>query len=152
MSVVRYRLLAICAVVASVDASALRLRAEPVGTEEETGPDGHLTEPWVVAVAVTLGASLSAFFPGSLRSSHAGFLLFVAVVIGLVAGIIILIKWRQARRRRRLQTCGRASEEIVAPRVFHGPYGITSSTRTPSPQQPEVAHVSEKIQWAPLPR
>ncbi|KAH9852760.1 hypothetical protein C2E23DRAFT_825197 [Lenzites betulinus] len=128
MSVALCYLLAVCAGVASADARALRKRAE-VGTEgDDTAPNGHLTEPWVVAVAVTL-----------------------AVLIGLVGGIILLIKWRQARRRRRVRNYGRASDEVVAPRVFHGPYGITSSTRTPSPQQPEPAHTSEKVQWAPLP-
>ncbi|EIW60201.1 uncharacterized protein TRAVEDRAFT_27867 [Trametes versicolor FP-101664 SS1] len=119
--------LAICAVVASADARALRSRAEEVGTEEDTGPDGHLTEPWVVAVAATL-----------------------AVLISLVAGSILLIKWRQKRRRRRVENYSHSPDERV-PRRMHGPYGISSTSRTPSPQQPAPAHVSEKIQWAPLP-
>ncbi|KAI0636558.1 hypothetical protein C8Q77DRAFT_510362 [Trametes polyzona] len=121
-------LLAVSLTLASADARALRIRAEEPGTdEEESGPDGHLTEPWVVAVAATL-----------------------AVVIGLVAGTILLIKWRQARRKRNAQNHTWAADERIPQRPYHGPYGISSS-RTPSPQQPAPAHVSEKIQWAPLP-
>ncbi|KAI0647471.1 hypothetical protein C8Q79DRAFT_629810 [Trametes meyenii] len=130
MSCVACYLLAFCAAfVPATEARVLRIRAED-GTED-SGPDGHLTEPWVVAVAVAL-----------------------AVVIGSVAGVILFIKWRQARRRRRGEDYSSTSVERYGgrqrspPRPFHGPYGISSS-RTPTPLSP--AHVSEKVQWAPLP-
>ncbi|KAI0362570.1 hypothetical protein OH77DRAFT_1389247 [Trametes cingulata] len=124
-------LLALCAAAIAAEASVLRIRAEEDGTEE-TGPDGHLTEPWVAAVAATL-----------------------AVVICTVAGVILIIKWRQARRRRRAQDYSRTPDEHSGEgrrspqRPFHGPYGISPSSRTPTPPSP--AHLSEKVHWAPLP-
>ncbi|KAI0780507.1 hypothetical protein BD413DRAFT_607800 [Trametes elegans] len=116
----------------SADARPLYARANSNNPdEEETGPDGHLTEPWVVAVAATL-----------------------AVVICAVAGIILLIKWRQARRRR-AGDYGQTADDLregrrSPPRPYHGPYGFhPPSSRTPSPPTP--AHLSEKTRWAPLP-
>ncbi|KAI0373076.1 hypothetical protein BV20DRAFT_853342 [Pilatotrama ljubarskyi] len=126
-------LLAICAAFLSANARVLRARAEEEDSgTEDTGPDGHLTEPWVAAVAATL-----------------------AVLISTVAAVILIIKWRQARRRRREENYSRTPDEQTVEgrrspqRPFHGPYGISPSSRTPTPPSP--AHLSEKVHWAPLP-
>ncbi|KAI0672797.1 hypothetical protein C8Q78DRAFT_990204 [Trametes maxima] len=68
MSSVACYLLAVCAAfVPATEARVLRIRAED-GTED-SGPDGHLTEPWVVAVAVALVEAIAeATSRGRLRS------------------------------------------------------------------------------------
>ncbi|RPD66551.1 hypothetical protein L226DRAFT_566970 [Lentinus tigrinus ALCF2SS1-7] len=127
----------------SANAITLRVRADPteesqdpiLDGDEENGPDGHLNEPWVVAVAVS-----------------------VAVIVCLVAGIIIAIKLRQRRRNRNRgrQNYGRTADELAAAGVqgppyqqaWKGPYASRSSyTRSPSPPSP--AHLVEKDRWAP---
>ncbi|TFK90279.1 hypothetical protein K466DRAFT_597060 [Polyporus arcularius HHB13444] len=136
-------LLSLLAFSLSANAIALRTRADPEGEsqalasqgDEESGPDGHLNEPWVVAVAVAL-----------------------AVVVCCVAAIILIIKWRQRRRNqdRGRQNYSRTADELAAAGVqgppyqqaWKGPYASRSSyTRSPSPPSP--AHLAEKDRWAP---
>ncbi|KAI0665262.1 hypothetical protein C8Q70DRAFT_1049417 [Cubamyces menziesii] len=115
----------------------LRTRAEESSTsgtsiestEEGVAPDGHLTQPWVVAMAVSF-----------------------AVVICLVAGIIIAVKWRQRRRRQSSGEVPRASgEQLRRARPVYGPYGFSTPNTSRSPSPPSPAHLSEKGYWAPLP-
>ncbi|KAI9065453.1 hypothetical protein FKP32DRAFT_1567945 [Trametes sanguinea] len=134
-STLRY-LLALSSVFACANATVLRSRQHPNSNpDEEVGPDGHLTEPWVAAVAATL-----------------------AVLLCAVAGIILFVKWRQAHRRRRGLEYNNSTLEQgsldgrPAVRPFHGPYSFSApNSRTPSPVSPAAAHLSEKGSWMPLP-
>ncbi|KAI8989837.1 hypothetical protein BD414DRAFT_318781 [Trametes punicea] len=131
-------LLALCGFFVSTEGMALHIRAEPQlsnATDEESGPEGHLTEPWVVAVAVTL-----------------------AVMISIVAIIIFIVKRRQARRRGSTRdhtlTLGqnRVERQQLPPRPFHGPYGFSAAaSRRLSPPSPAHARLSEKAAWMLLP-
>ncbi|KAH9900935.1 hypothetical protein C8Q73DRAFT_662445 [Cubamyces lactineus] len=133
--------LAFCATFACAEARVLlRTRAEDTGrsstsgtaidsTEEGVAPDGHLTQPWVVAMAVSF-----------------------AVVICLVAGVILVVKWRQRRRRQSPQDVRRTSaEQLRRTRPVYGPYGFSTPTTSRSPSPPSPAHLSEKVYWTPLP-
>lgn len=110
--------------------------------DEEDGPDGHLNEPWVVAVAVSV--STSSYCTSLVLSLT---FLPIAVVVCCVAAIILVIKWRQRRQNhnRGRQNYSRTADELAAAGVqgppyqqaWKGPYASRSSyTRSPSPVRP----------------
>ncbi|KAI0331057.1 hypothetical protein GY45DRAFT_1370218 [Cubamyces sp. BRFM 1775] len=138
MTLTASSLLTFCVTLACAESKALlRTRAEESSTDgtaidstgEGVAPDGHLTQPWVVAMAVSF-----------------------AVVICLVVGVILVIKWRQ-RRRRQASREGyvTSGEQLRRARPTYGPYGFSTPSTSRSPSPPSPAHLSEKGYWAPLP-
>ena len=110
----------------------------PTVDEAENGPDGHLTEPWVVGVAVAFCTSLKIsrwpFFPSSSA---------LAIIIAGVAAIVIFLKLRQRRRRRQQQNDLTRSDPLnprpSREQTWKGPYTSRASyTRSPSPVSPSA--------------